>query len=209
MNTWYQTKVKYTKQLENGTFKRVSEPYLVASVTHGDAEARIYEELGSIIRGEFSVVGVVPFPVVDIFHFEESDIWWVCQVSMQDPSLDSDKIKMIKAKYLVSADDIKDAYEKLNESLYGMVMDYSITSVQVSQIVDIFPYKEELDKEISRSNEVYVLASDGSPAVIGKTYSEGELILKSEYERKIQSNFDEETENVEEEVESENEYDNV
>lgn len=151
MNTWYQTKVKYTKQNDNGTFKRVSEPYLVASVSHGDAEARIYEELGSIIRGEFSVVGVTPFPVVDIFHYEESEIWWACYVSMQDPSLDSDKIKMIKAKYLVSADDIKDAYDKLNESLKGSVLDYSITSIQVSQIEEIFPYKEELDKEISRT----------------------------------------------------------
>ena len=29
MNNWFTVKVKYTKQLENGTFKRVSEPYLL------------------------------------------------------------------------------------------------------------------------------------------------------------------------------------
>ncbi|HRP53378.1 MAG TPA: DUF4494 family protein, partial [Fluviicola sp.] len=47
MNNWFTTKVKYTKQLEDGSFKRVSEPYLVAAMTFTDAEARIYEELGS------------------------------------------------------------------------------------------------------------------------------------------------------------------
>jgi hypothetical protein len=59
MNSWFTVKVKYTKQLENGTFKRVSEPYLLAAMTFTDAEARIYEELGSSIRGEFQVTGTI------------------------------------------------------------------------------------------------------------------------------------------------------
>jgi hypothetical protein len=46
MNSWFTVKVKYTRQLENGTFKRVSEPYLLAAMSFTDAEARIYEELG-------------------------------------------------------------------------------------------------------------------------------------------------------------------
>ena len=58
MNSWFTVKVKYTRQLENGTFKRVSEPYLLAAMSFTDAEARIYEELGSRIRGEFNVVGI-------------------------------------------------------------------------------------------------------------------------------------------------------
>ena len=45
MNNWFTVKVKYTKQLENGTFKRVSEPYLLCAMTFTDAETRIYEEL--------------------------------------------------------------------------------------------------------------------------------------------------------------------
>ena len=45
MNNWFTVKVKYTKQLDNGTLKRVSEPYLLAAMTFTDAEARIYEEL--------------------------------------------------------------------------------------------------------------------------------------------------------------------
>ena len=67
MNNWFTVKVKYKKQLENGTFKRVSEPYLLAAMTFTDAEARIYEELGSIIRGEFNVVGITRTEIVSGF----------------------------------------------------------------------------------------------------------------------------------------------
>ena len=66
MNSWFTVKVKYTKQLENGTFKRVSEPYLLAAMTFTDAEARIYEELGSSIRGEFQVTGIARTDLHDI-----------------------------------------------------------------------------------------------------------------------------------------------
>ena len=83
MNTWFTVKVKYTKQLENGTFKRVTEPYLLASMTFTDAETRIYEELGSIIRGEFQVIGIARTEIHDIFHHEDSDEWFKIKIKWQ------------------------------------------------------------------------------------------------------------------------------
>ena len=151
VNNWYLTKAKFTKQLENGTFKRVTEPYLICGVNFTDTETRIYEELGSIIRGEFKVVGISPYPLVDIFHFEDSDLWWEILVRVQDPSLDSEKIKMISAKYLVSGDNITDALKNVEEKLNELISDYTITGIKSSPIIDIFPYREELDKEISRT----------------------------------------------------------
>ena len=71
MNSWFTVKVKYTKQLENGSFKRVSEPYLLAAMTFTDAEARIYEELGTTIRGEFQVTGIARTDLHDIFKYIE------------------------------------------------------------------------------------------------------------------------------------------
>lgn len=47
---WFTVKVRYTKQLENGTFKRVLEVYLLPAETFTDAEARIYEEMGTISK---------------------------------------------------------------------------------------------------------------------------------------------------------------
>lgn len=149
MSNWMTVKVKHTKQLENGAFKRVSEPYLLAAMSFTDAETRIYEELGNVIRGEFAVTAITKTEIHDIFHFEDSDVWYTCKIKF-DSSTEEGKAKKVNQTILVSAHSVKDATERLKESLSGMVIDYVITGVVVSPLVDIFPYREELDKEISR-----------------------------------------------------------
>ena len=68
MESWFTVKLKYTKQLDNGTLKRVTEPYLIAAMTFTDAEARIYEELGNAIRGEFMVSGIAERRFITYFQ---------------------------------------------------------------------------------------------------------------------------------------------
>jgi hypothetical protein len=150
MNNWFTVKVKYTKQLENGAFKRVSEPYLLAAMTFTDAEARIYEELGAIIRGEFTVTNIARTDYHDIFQYEDSDTWYKCKISFESATEDSDKAKKVSQNFLVGAHSVKEAFDRMHESLSTMLVDFLIPSIIVSPIVDIFPYTEELDKEISR-----------------------------------------------------------
>jgi hypothetical protein len=141
MNKWFLVKVKYTKQQENGTFKRVTEPYLISAMTFSDAETRIYEELGDIIRGEFLVLAIATMELHDIFHYEESDVWYTCKI-LFDGSIDGEGNKKTRQTFLLTADSVVDATSKLKESLSGLMVDFEITGVAVSPIVDVFPYKE-------------------------------------------------------------------
>jgi hypothetical protein len=150
MNNWFTVKVKYTKQLENGTFKRVSEPYLLSALTFTDAEARIYEELGAIIRGEFDVVSISRTELHDIFAYDDSATWWKCKVTYESAEHDSEKTKKVSQNFLVSAETAKEAYERILESLSTLMVDFNIPSIIFSPIVDIFPPSENLDREISR-----------------------------------------------------------
>jgi hypothetical protein len=150
MNTWFTVKVKYTKQLENGTFKRVSEPYLLAAMSFTDAEARIYEELGSAIKGEFSVMNIARADYHDIFQYDDADTWYKCKVVYESASEDGDKNKKVSQNFLVSANSVKEAYDRIEESLSDLMVDFVIPTISISPIIDIFPYTEELDKEISR-----------------------------------------------------------
>ncbi len=152
MNTWFTVKVKYTKQLENGSFKRVSEPYLMASMTFTDAEARVYEELGSIIRGEFNVISISRTEVHDIFHYEDADVWYKCKITYESVDGEGEKSKKVSQNFLVSANSVKQAYERMQESLSTLMADFEIPSIVISPIVDIFPYAENLDKELSRTS---------------------------------------------------------
>jgi hypothetical protein len=143
MNSWFTVKVKYTKQLENGTFKRVSEPYLLAAMTFTDAEARIYEELGSSIRGEFQVTGIARTDLHDIFQYDDAEQWFKCKVTYDRIDEDGEKAKTISQNFLVSAAQVKEAYERIEESLATLMIDFNVVSITASPIVEIFPYREE------------------------------------------------------------------
>ena len=143
MNNWFTVKVKYTKQLDNGALKRVSEPYLLAAMTFTDAEARIYEELGSVIRGEFNVTGIAKTEIHDIFAYDDADVWYKCKVRYDNIDADTEKTKKVSQSFLVSASSVKEAYERIEESLSTLMVDFEIPSVILSPIVEIFPYREE------------------------------------------------------------------
>lgn len=150
MNNWFTVKVKYTKQMENGTLKRVTEPYLLSTHTFSDAEARIYEELGEIIKGEFDVVSITRTELQDIFDYEDGDIWWKCKVRYESAEHDSEKSKMVTQDFLVLAETAKEAYDRIHESLATLMVDFTVSSIVDSKLVDIFPVKEVLDREILR-----------------------------------------------------------
>lgn len=146
MSNWFTVKVKYTKQLEDGTFKRVSEPYLVNAMTFTDAETRIYEQLGNLIRGEFLVTGIARADFHDIFYYPDSEIWFKVKIKFESGGEDSGKTKKVSQNFLICAKSVKEANERIRESLTGMLIDYSITSVILSAIVDIFPFKDESEE---------------------------------------------------------------
>ncbi len=168
MNSWFTVKVKYTKQLENGTFKRVSEPYLLAAMTFTDAEARIYEELGSVIRGEFNVVGITRTELHDIFAYDDADVWYKVKVTYEAEGDEEEKKKKISQNFLVSAHSVKDAYDRIKESLSTLMVDFQIPSITVSPIVEIFPFHENLDREIERK-PIQVEEEESTPK--GKVFS--------------------------------------
>ncbi len=172
MNSWFTVKVKYTKQLEDGTFKRVSEPYLVAAMTFTDAEARIYEELGSLIRGEFVVTGISRTDFHDIFHYEDADVWYKCKITYEaggDGGEEGAKAKKVSQNFIVTAHSVKDAYERLKESLGGMMIDYVIPSITISPIVDVFPFGDEGEDRVAVDFEKQVKAEVAEHAMGTKT----------------------------------------
>jgi len=146
MNNWFEVKVKYIKQQENGTFKRVTEPYLLAAMTFTDAEARIYEELGNIIRGEFHVTSIKPVNFHDIFHYEDAEVWYKVKISFQDVNVDTEKSKKTTNLFLVTANSVKEAYERTQESLSTMMIDFEVLNIAVSPIIDIFAYQSTTDE---------------------------------------------------------------
>ncbi|OIQ36239.1 MAG: hypothetical protein BM555_03110 [Crocinitomix sp. MedPE-SWsnd] len=143
MNSWYTIKVKFTKEFQDGTLKRVTEPYLISSMSFTEAEARIYKEVGEYVRGEFLVTSIAKTDFADIFEYDDADNYYKAKVSYVSEDADSGKEKKVNNNYLVSAKDLKEAYERIEESLKGLMVTYEIPAISLTQIVEIFPYDPE------------------------------------------------------------------
>ena len=53
MANWFECKIRYDKTQENGSIKKVTEPYLVDALSFTEAEARIIEEMTPFVSGDF------------------------------------------------------------------------------------------------------------------------------------------------------------
>lgn len=151
MRTWFLCKVKYAKENEQGLLKNVSEQYLVDAVSFTEAEARIYDMLGSVIRGDFQVTNISKSNLVDVFFYDDIDIWYKCKVSYVVADADSGKEKKVTQYMLVSAHNVKEAYERIHESLNNMLVTFVVPDINESPIVEIFPYEKD-DEELNPSS---------------------------------------------------------
>jgi hypothetical protein len=147
MRIWFLCKVKYAKENEQGLLKNVSEQYLVDAVSFTEAEARIYDMLGSVIRGDFQVTNISKSNFVDVFFFEDIDIWHKCKISYIVADADSGKEKKVTQFMLVTAHDVKEAYDRIHESLSNMLVSFRVPEVTESPIIEVFPYEKE-DEEL-------------------------------------------------------------
>jgi len=150
MQKWYTVKVKYTKQLEDGRLKRVTEPYLFSAINFTDAETRTHKEVGESVRGEFDVTSIALVDYADIFHYEDADVWYKCKVAYLSVDEESGKEKRVNNNFLVTAHNVKEAYDRIDESLKEMMVSYETPTISETPIVDIFPAEENLDVELSR-----------------------------------------------------------
>ncbi len=141
MQTWFESKAKYMKVSESGRETMVTENFLLDAVSFTDAESRMIRQMQQMVKGgEFSVVDIKKSKIAEIFPFEEGEWWFKVTINLVTIDEEAGKEKKLRTYYLIMADDIKEALERLDESLSYLVIPYVVSSIAVSTIVDVFPY---------------------------------------------------------------------
>lgn len=163
MITWFTVKVKYTKEFQDGQIKRVSEPYLVDAPSFTEAEAKIYDELGSSVRGEFLITNIAKTEIADIFQYDDSDQWYKCKITYTSENADNGEEKKINQFFLITARNVKEAYERLHENLKPLMSAFEVVSIATSPIVEIFPHTgEERETDNTSYSESYEEENPGA-----------------------------------------------
>ncbi|MCY7350860.1 MAG: DUF4494 domain-containing protein [Cytophagaceae bacterium] len=141
MATWFLAKIKYTKEIEPEKFKVISEAYLFDAVSYADAEARLHEQLATNAPA-FQLTTLTPMKLVEVFHHEGGEQWYKLKVVFISYDEQTQQEKKVPHLMLVNAETPKQAYERVEESL-GRVDDYTITDVNLTPILEVFPYEAE------------------------------------------------------------------
>jgi len=142
MQTWFESKVKYVKVSGSGNEQMVTEIFLLDAVSYTDAETRIIRKMQELVKGgEFTIADIKKSRISEVFPFESGEWWFKATINLVTVDEEAGKEKKLRTYYLVMADDIKEALERLEESLSYLVIPFVTSSIAVSTIVDVFPYE--------------------------------------------------------------------
>lgn len=140
MSNWFECKVRFDKMQENGTVKRVNEPYLVDALSFTEAEARIIEELTPFISGDFSVSAVKRTKITEIFWDETGDRWFMVKVAFLIIDEKGNE-KKSSTFILVQASDFRGAFENFVKNMETGMADYEIQSIAETPLMDVYRVK--------------------------------------------------------------------
>lgn len=165
MPSWYLGKIRYQQPIDEmaiGTRneslikqKAVTEAYLIDAVSYTDAEARLYGIVADTTP-DFQITGLSPMRLSDVFHLETGEKWYKCKVVYTTEDERSGKEKKVVNAMLINAGTVKEAYERIQDSLKTMLVPFDITDVNLTPILEVVPYeeKEELPPNFRPLSEV-------------------------------------------------------
>ena len=146
--TWFECKIRYEKVTEDGLQKKVNENYVVDALSFSEAETRITEEMSSYISGEFEVADIKKAAYKEVFFTDDNiaDKWYKAKLQFITIDEKTEKEKRSTVNYLVQAGSMNGAMKNIDEVMGGTMIDYVISSVAETTLMDVYEYGKKNDK---------------------------------------------------------------
>lgn len=169
---WYETKIRYDKTVENGMQKKVTEQYVVDALSFSEAEVQVTDEMAVYISGDYKITDIKPAAYHEIFFSDmaNDDKWYKAKLQFITIDEKTEKEKRSTVVYLVQAATLPAAVRNIDEVMGGTMIDYVITSVAETQIMDVFEHGKEKNKPTQSHDDKpeYEQAASTEPAAEGK-----------------------------------------
>lgn len=135
----FAVKVKFLKVNEENPeqLKKASEVFLVSAITHGEVEEKVTEQLADNYK-EMSIERISPKHFEKVFSVENgNELGKFWEITTRSQDTESEKIKLINSRYLVGESKLEKAIESLHEGLRGTILDYEISAISQSNIIEV------------------------------------------------------------------------
>ncbi len=141
MASWFECKAQFDKMMENGSLKKVTEPYMVDALSFTEAESRIIDELTPFVSGELNITAVKKTKISEIFWDDSADKWYLVKVAFITIDEKTAAEKKSVSQILVAGNDFKGAYDNFMEGMKGTMADFDIVSINETSIMDVYKVK--------------------------------------------------------------------
>lgn len=147
-STWFETKVRLERMQEDGTEKKVTEQYVVDALSFTEAESSIIDEMSVYTSGELQIKDIKPAAYGEIFFsdMEKDDKWYKAKLQFITIDEKTEKEKKSTVNYLVQAGSLPLAVKHIDEVMGSTMIDYVISSISESTIMDVFEHHAPKDK---------------------------------------------------------------
>ena len=137
---YFSVGVRYEKTLEDGTNAKTTEQYVVDALSWSECEAKTTEEMAVYINGDMEIVTMKKAGFSELFlsEVDSEDKYYDCSINMITIDEKSNKEKKTKVRYLVQGDTIEKARKNVDEIMGKTMIDYNITSLKETSIIDVF-----------------------------------------------------------------------
>ena len=138
--SWFETKIRYDKTMEDGRDKKVTEVYTVEALSFTEAESAITEEMSHYISGEFDVKAITRAPYGEIFFsdVDSDDRWYRARLAFITIDEKTEKEKRSNVVYLMQAATLDKARQYIKDVMAKTMIDYEVVSISETPIMDVF-----------------------------------------------------------------------
>ena len=144
-STWFETRIRYNKTLEDGRNKKVTEQYVVEALSFSEAEKRITEEMSHYVSGEFGVKAIKLAAYSETFFsdIDTDDKWFNAKLAFITLDEKTDKEKRTPVTYLVQAASLDKARAYVKEVMEKTLIDYDVISISETHFIDVFEHNNQ------------------------------------------------------------------
>lgn len=153
-STWFETKVKYQKTMEDGSEKVVSEAYVVDALSFTEAESAIIDEMSVYVSGELKVSGIGKAAYGEIFFsdIDDDDKWYKAKLQFITIDEKSEKEKRSNVTYLVQAKSLARALRYIDEVMGKTMIDYDVVGLNETKLMDVFEHHAPNEKKEEKND---------------------------------------------------------
>lgn len=144
---WFEVKFQYAKTQENGDQKNITELYVIDALSFGEAEQEIIKEMQHYVSGDYKVKNITPanYHVIFFSDQDKDDKWYKAKLTFITIDEKTEKEKRSVVNYLVQASTTEEAQKNVNNVMGGTMIDYEITAITETKIMDVFEHDNSGD----------------------------------------------------------------